>query len=131
MLKNYHLYKAIALLGYFGLIILNLTWFTVISPAVHVPKSYILAVMLVPLLFPLRGLLGGKPYTYAWSSFLTFFYFFIGVDFAYNNDSDKVYGYLLIILSILMFIGCIFYSRFATQQAKIKQAALDNTNPQQ
>ncbi len=115
-----------ALTGYFGLIILNLTWFTVISPAVNVPKSYILAVMLIPLLFPLRGLLNGKPYTYAWSSFLTLFYFFIGVDFAYNNIDDKLYGYLQIVFSILMFIGAIFYSRFATQAAKKIETDLKN-----
>jgi uncharacterized membrane protein len=85
----------------------------------HAPKSYILAATLIPLLFPLRGLLSGKPYTYAWSSFITLFYFFIGVDFAYNNIDDQVYGYLSILLSVMMFIGSIFYSRFATQQAKI------------
>ncbi len=118
MQKKIALYRTLALAGYFGLLLLNLLWFTIISPAIHTPVALILIATLIPLLFPLKGLLHGKPYTYAWSSFLTFYYFFIAVDFAFNNIDDKLYGYIQLFFSVLMFIGCIFYARYATRASK-------------
>lgn len=98
-----------ALIGYFGLLALLLNWFTWISPPVKVPRVMILVVLVVPLLFPLRGLLHGKTYTHDWTSFLSLFYFAIGVDIAYTIPASRTLALLMTALSLLLFVGCIFY----------------------
>ena len=99
-------------IGYFGLLAVLMNWITWISPPVQIPRGFLLIVLVVPLLFPLRGLLHGKTYTHAWTSFLTMFYFTVGVDIAYNNDPDRWLALLVVLFSMLLFMGCIFYAKY-------------------
>ena len=65
--------RILALCGYFGLLLLLPLWYGWLSPS-QLPLGLVLGFLLVPLLFPLRGLLQGRPYTYAWATFLALFY---------------------------------------------------------
>jgi len=67
-------------IGYFVLLALLLNWLTWLSPPRGVPVALALVLLTVPLLFPLRGLLHGRPYTHAWTSFLALLYFAFGID---------------------------------------------------
>ncbi|WP_196138312.1 DUF2069 domain-containing protein [Aliikangiella sp. G2MR2-5] len=64
----------VTLAGYFGLIVFipfwNLIWF----PSPQFNNSVITGFWLVPLLFPLIGLVKGKAYTHAWSGFIAVIY---------------------------------------------------------
>jgi len=103
--------RAATLAGYFGLLILLTAWFTLIEPSPRFPVLVPLVGMVGPLLFPLMGLLHGRPYTHAWTSFLALFYFTAGV-FVYAGGEGKSWLPLLeIALSIVLFLGCIFYVR--------------------
>ena len=106
-----------ALIGYFGLLILLLNWFSWISPPHQVPRALILIVLVVPLMFPLRGLLHGKTYTHAWTSFLSLFYFAIGVDIAYTVPADRWLAIAMTTFSLLLFAGSIFFP-FYTKKAR-------------
>lgn len=108
----------VAVSGYFGLIVLLLAWFTWLSPPQTVPISVALFLMLVPLLFPLRGILYGRPYTFAWASFLALFYLTHGVVEAYSTPVDRWLAVLEVVLSIAFYSGSMFYARFRGREIR-------------
>jgi len=108
------------LFGYFGLLGTLSVWHAWISPAERVPTALVLLMLLTPLLFPLRGLLQGRPYTHAWTGFLALFYFTLGVSHAVV-DEERVYGVLLTVTSLLLFFGSILYARFRGRQLRDDQ----------
>lgn len=107
-----------SLTGYFGLLILLTLWFTVLAPSSHLPVVVMLMVFVGPLLFPLRGLLHGKPYTHAWTSMLTLLYFTHGVIEAWSNNAERGYALLEVFFSVLLFLGSMFYARYRTRELK-------------
>lgn len=108
----------VAVSGYFGLIALLLAWLTWLSPPEAVPISVALFLMLVPLLFPLRGILHGRPYTFAWASFLAMFYLTHGVVEAYSTPADRWLAIMEIILSIAFYGGSMFFARFRGREIR-------------
>ena len=108
------------LTGYFGLVILLTLWFTLLAPSSHLPVVVMLMVFVGPLLFPLRGLLHGKPYTHAWTSMLTLLYFTHGVIEAWSNSAERSYALLEVLFSVMLFVGAVGYARHRARE--IKQA---------
>lgn len=104
-------YRWLALGGYLSLLALILVWNTVIAPSDRYPVALILIVLLVPMLFPLRGLLYGRRYTHAWTSMLSLAYFVIGVSDAYSDPVDRLYGWLMIVFSLSWFTGAVLSVR--------------------
>lgn len=102
-------YRRLALAGYLLLLALILIWNTVIAPPERYPVALVLIVLLVPMLFPLLGLLHGRRYTYAWSSMLSLLYFVIGVGDAYSDPVDRLYGGLMLVFSLSWFTGAVLY----------------------
>lgn len=78
-----------------------------------------LAIALLPMLLPLRGLLHGRRYTHAWASFLALPYFAFGVDAVVHRTQMKWLGAILVLLSALWFCGCMFYSRYHPQHQPV------------
>ena len=115
------------LLGYFGLLAVTLAWNAWISPSAQMPRALILLCLLTPLLFPLRGLLDGKPYTHAWTAFIALFYFILGVS-NIAIEQERTYGALQIITSLSLFWGCIFYARYKGKQLNTQKSS--DVNPQ-
>jgi len=102
-----------ALIGYFGLLALLLSWFTWLAPPVNVPRVVPIILLVVPLLFPLRGILHARRYTHQWVTFLSLFYFMVGVDASFNHGEGQAWlGYLTVMFSLLLFIGSMFFARF-------------------
>ncbi len=99
------------LLGYFGLILLILIWHLWLARPDQIPVALVLAVLLIPLAFPMKGLLQGRAYTHAWTSFLALFYFIAGTWNVATQES-RGYGTLLVFFSLLLFVGCVFYARW-------------------
>ncbi|HHZ88007.1 MAG TPA: DUF2069 domain-containing protein [Chromatiaceae bacterium] len=104
--------RVITLLGYFGLMAILLAWNAWLAPSQYFPIALALIVLVVPLLFPLRGLLHGKPYTYAWSSFLSPFYFAYGFNEAWINPAERYLAVAVVITSLMMFTGSMFYIHY-------------------
>ncbi|MEJ2406507.1 MAG: DUF2069 domain-containing protein [Candidatus Thiodiazotropha sp.] len=111
----------VAVSGYFGLIFLLLAWQGWISPPRALPISVALFLLLVPLLFPLRGILYGKAYTFAWASFLSMLYFIHGVVEAYSSPEDRWLAVLEIVLSVTFYTGSMLYARFRGRELKAQQ----------
>jgi len=100
------------LIGYFGLLALLLSWFTWIAPPQNVPRGVPIVLLVVPLLFPLRGILHARRYTHQWVTFLSLFYFCVGIDASFNHAQGQAWlGYLTVLFSILLFLGSMIFAR--------------------
>jgi uncharacterized membrane protein len=110
-------WRFLALCGYLGTLFFILLWVIVLAPPAT-PKSIVLAIALLPLLPALRGLLHGRIYTYQWASFLALPYFAFGVDALVHRPDKNWLGGVLVILSLMWFVGCSFTAR---QHKKLSQ----------
>lgn len=105
--------RKLTLIGYLGLLLLIVNWFTWLAPTTRVPRSMVLAGLAIPLLFPLRGILHGRRYTHQWVGFLSMLYFIIGVDVWYHHQAlEQFLGMLMVILSLTLMVGSSMYSRY-------------------
>lgn len=101
----------LTLAGYFGTFALLVAWYAVLAPSPHFPVSLVLLVLGTPLLFPLRGLLHGRNYTFSWSCFLALLYFIHGVVEASHSDTTRLYGLMEIVFTTMWFGAAIMFVR--------------------
>ena len=116
------LWYTLALGAYFGLLGVLTLWFAWLEPAARIPVALVLLVLVAPLLAPLRGLLHGRPYTFAWTSFLALFYFTVGVFYAAGPMARSWLAWLEIGFSILLFLGAILYVRVRAREQRAVRA---------
>lgn len=107
----------ITLSAYFSLLLLLIVWHGFAFPANKQPWL-ILAFIIAPLLFPLRGLLKENPYTYAWTSFVILLYFMHGTVEAWANPNERIYAIIEVYLSVQVYIGAIYYARLQGRALK-------------
>lgn len=118
----------VAALALVGLIILCLVWELFIAP-IRPGGSY-LVLKVIPLLFPLRGVLKGNNYTMQWSSMLVLLYFMEGVTRAWSDPNPlSVYmAYIEIVLSFVFYACALYYlwpaKKLAKKHKKEQQAAI-------
>ncbi|AQS50689.1 MAG TPA: DUF2069 domain-containing protein [Paenalcaligenes hominis] len=108
----------LAALSLVGLIILCLAWELFIAP-IRPGGSY-LALKVLPLLLPLRGVLKGNVYTLQWSSMLMLLYFMEGVTRAWSdpNPLSVKMACIEIVLSLIFYVCAMFYLWPAKKAAK-------------
>jgi uncharacterized membrane protein len=111
-------FKNLALLSYFALMLSLICWITLVEHGENYPTAALLIIGLVPLLFPLRGLLHGKPYTHAWTGFLMFFYFSHGIGEVYSAQGFDLYASLEVLFSIMTFSSSIVFIRLNANKLK-------------
>ena len=102
----------ITLSGYFSLFVLMMLWPTVLEPPEKLPISLALLFMVGPLMLPLRGLLHGRAYTFAWAGFIALIYLLHGMYRAYIDTGVPVLAILEIIFSLEFFFGAVYYARW-------------------
>ncbi|GAA5091891.1 DUF2069 domain-containing protein [Paenalcaligenes hermetiae] len=108
----------VAAVALVGLIILCLVWELFVAP-VRPGGSY-LVLKVIPLLFPLRGVLKGNIYTLQWSSMLVLLYFMEGVTRVWSdpNPMSVMMAGIEIILSFIFYLCALFYLWPAKKAAK-------------
>lgn len=114
--------RYLTLFGYFGLLGLLFLWQTILEPSTLFPVSIVIIVFIGPLMFPLRGILYGRPYTHALTSFLALLYFTHGVVEAYGNADERVYALLEILFSVSLYMGAMLFARFRGKEIKQEHA---------
>ena len=102
------------ILGLLALILLQTLW---LSPPEHLPRSLVLAVLTLPLLPPLRGLLHGRVRTHIATGLLTLPYFLLG-SWLVITPEWRTYGLLMGSFALLLFVGSLGYARLALGTGK-------------
>ncbi len=115
--------RALSLAGYFGTMAYLMLWIIWLAPP-NLPKSIALAIALLPLLLPLRGILHARVYTHSWAGFLALPYFAFGIDAAVHRTEKPWLGIILVLTSTAWFFGCAYYSKYR----KINANPVDNTS---
>ena len=111
MLKAFYLGACISLLA---LIVLCLAWELLLAPLR--PGGSWMALKVVPLLLPLRGILHGRRYTYQWASMLILGYFTEGVTRALGDGGmSAALAAAEVLLTIVFFASAVFYARLTRE----------------
>ncbi|MFT7008433.1 MAG: putative membrane protein [Colwellia sp.] len=108
--------KKMALFGYFSLLFFMPLWLLVLSPSESLSTSTTLILFILPLLFPLKGLLQGNPFTYAWANFIVLIYFLHSLTTLWVLPSDRIWAILELIFASTMFLGCSYYAKYRGQE---------------
>lgn len=119
--------RILALGGYFGLLLLLPLWYGWLSPS-QLSLWLVLGILMLPLLFPLRGLLQGRPYTYAWTSFLSLIYFIHASVELYSSPEDRYLALLELLLSLALYLGCISYAKLGGRELKKRHKSVDHNS---
>jgi len=107
-----------------GLILLGLAWELVLAPVR--PGGSLLALKVLPLCFPLIGLLKNRMYTHRWVTLLVWLYFTEGVVRAYSDKPPSNYLAMVeIALCLLLFLASAMHIRWRFRD--LKNAALANS----
>ena len=95
-----------------ALILLSILWELWLAP-LHPGGSW-LALKVIPLLLPVRGIFNGRRYTYQWSSMLILLYFIEGIVRMFSN-TGLVAGLARIEtgLALVFFLAAMFYAKFS------------------
>jgi uncharacterized membrane protein len=101
--------NAIVSTALLALIMLCLVWESWLAPLR--PGGSWMMLKAVPLLFPLRGILHGRRYTYQWSSMLVLLYLTEGVVRATDPGWAGVCAQIETLLSLILFAGILAYAR--------------------
>jgi len=111
--------RSLALASLLALIALGVAWELWGAPTGH--RTLVLKV--VPLLFPLAGLLRNRLYTYRWLSLLVWLYFAEGVVRATSDHGPSVaWASAEIALCLLLFAACGVQVRARLRAAKARPA---------
>ena len=109
-------YKKMALVGYFSLLFFMPLWLLVLSPSEALSTPTTLLLFVLPLLFPLKGILQGNPYTFAWANFIVLIYFSHSLTTLWVLPSDRIWATLELIFASIMFFGCSYYAKYRGQE---------------
>ncbi len=99
-----------------GLILLGLAWELVLAPIK--PGGSWLALKVLPLCFPLAGLLKNRMYTYRWVSLMVWVYFTEGTVRAYSDRAPGNYlGMIEVLLCLVLFVACALHVKLRFKHA--------------
>ena len=130
MTFNSTFFRRLTLSSYLLLIVWLVVWHFALT--IDKPTSTLFTVLfwIVPILLPAKGLIEGKPYTYAWTNFIVMYYLLHGLTAVYAVDGERLYALIEIILCCLLFTGCSFYARIRGRELglgirKLKEELLE------
>ena len=106
-------FKLLSRIGYFGLLVLVPVWHLWLSPpALSINPWLITAIWFVPLLFPLKGIIQGNPYTYAWCGFLALFYLMHAIVILISEPTEILLASIELLLTCLFLTGNIYFAKY-------------------
>ncbi|MFT5923760.1 MAG: putative membrane protein [Paraglaciecola sp.] len=111
MTFNSIFFRRLTLTSYLLLITWLVVWHFFLTIDKTTSTLFTLLFWIVPILLPAKGLLEGKPYTYAWTNFIVMYYLLHGLTAVYAVEGERLYALVEIILCTLLFTGCSFYAR--------------------
>jgi uncharacterized membrane protein len=104
------LWRVLTLIGLFGLMALIIVWNGWLTPIQYLNRGLEIAILEFPLLFFVRGIINADREKHIAATLLSLLYFFIGVWFIFAPE-ESLYGYLMTLLSICLYLGSFLYVR--------------------
>ena len=96
--------------GYVAFLLLLSGWF--IQQGINGTYSLGFSLIwIVPLLLPLKGILTGSPYTYAWASFILCLYLLHGLTLVYITSDALIFAIIESVLICFLLVTFPFYAR--------------------
>ncbi len=109
--------RKLALIGYLGLLIWIPVWHLWLSPPKFGLSPWLtFSIWFIPLLFPLRGMLKGDPYTHAWSSYVVMFYFLHSLTLVVADENERWLAVVEFIFAACYFTGNVYYAKYRGQE---------------
>ena len=111
-----------------GLIVLGVAWELFLAPLR--PGGSWLVLKVLPLCFPLAGLLKNRMYTYRWVSLMVWLYFTEGVVRAYSDRApSNSYAMVEVLLCLVLFAACVQHIRVRQARGKtmVQEASVEAT----
>jgi uncharacterized membrane protein len=112
--------RLLAVSSLMGLIVMGLAWELWLAPLRQ--GGTLLALKVLPLCFPLTGLLKNRMYTYRWLSLLIWLYFTEGVVRAWSDSSpSNLFAFAEVLLCVVLFFACAMHVRLRLKHAKYNE----------
>jgi len=108
--------KKIALTSYFSLLIFMPLWLIVLNPSQGLSPALSFCMFTIPLLFPMKGLLKGNPYTFAWTNFILMIYFLHSLTTFVVSTEDRLWAIIEFSLTCIMFFSASYYAKYRGQE---------------
>ncbi|MBR9727109.1 DUF2069 domain-containing protein [Shewanella intestini] len=97
-------------MGYLALTALLTGWF--VQQGVNGTYTLLFSLLwVIPLLLPLKGIITGNPYTYAWASFILCLYLLHALTLLYVSETNLIFALIETLLICLLLVGFPFYAR--------------------
>jgi len=130
MIFNSIFFRRLTLTSYLLLIIWIALWHFILTIDKTTSTLFTVLFWIVPILLPAKGLIQGKPYTYAWTNFIVMYYLLHGLTAVYAVEGERLYALVEIILCSALFTGCSFYARIRGRELglgirKLKEELLE------
>ena len=130
MTFNSTFFRRLTLTSYLLLIVWLVVWHFFLTIDKPTSTVFTLLFWIVPILLPAKGLLEGKPYTYAWTNFIVMYYLLHGLTAVYAVEGERLYALVEIVLCSTLFTGCSFYARIRGRELglgirKLKEELLE------
>ena len=106
--------RGCAIGGLFGLIGLIVAWNGWLAPVQQVPLWLELLIFILPLALLIRGILRGLPTTHVYATMVSLLYMIFGCWYAFTPQ-EEVYGYLMMGLSVMLYIGGFFGAKLLSK----------------
>lgn len=106
----------IALIGYFGLLFFMPLWLLVLHPSEGLSPTLSLLMFTLPLLFPLRGLVKGDPYTFAWANFVVMIYFLHSLTTLWVSADERIWALIELIFATTLFLAGSYFAKYRGQE---------------
>ncbi|GGM92258.1 MULTISPECIES: DUF2069 domain-containing protein [Shewanella] len=97
-------------LGYLALVLLLGGWF--IGQGINGEYTLLFSLLwILPLLLPIKGILKGNPYTYAWASFILCLYMLHALTLLYVTTDALAFAIIEVLLIGALLVAFPFYAR--------------------
>lgn len=109
-------YRLLALISHISLIAWMAVWYFGFKTSSEYSLAFVFLLYILPLLFPLKGIIQAKPYTHAWACFIVLWYFLHAITVMYAEPDYIWFAAVELILASAMFIGCSVFARLRGQE---------------
>ncbi|MDN3653026.1 DUF2069 domain-containing protein [Thalassotalea ponticola] len=112
--------RKMATFGYLGLLVYMPLWLLLLSPSEALSPTLAFVMFVVPLLLPIKGILQGNPYTFAWANFIVLIYFLHSLTTLWVAPEETWFALIELALASLMFFAGAYYSKYRGQELGLK-----------